>query len=756
MEQKSKIIAVTHYLPISCTLGNDDTNQWIFTKRRGHTAMYSGIKSLLGDSSSLVHLGWTGPCCDQDKKEVCLSPDQEQQLTNELNSKMNFHPVFLQKGQSSGHYEGYCKTVLWPVLHYQQWQTVTDGRKEQQFWEDYVAVNQIYADAIASVYQEGDLIWIHDYHLLLVPQMLRRVIPSASIGFFLHAPWPSSEIFRALPRKKDVIQGLLYSNLIGFQTNSYARHFISCCTRVLGLETSLSSINFEGNIISVGVYPIGIDISYVTQQRDSDNVLKKKDFLRQVYGDKRIIVGRDTLDPVTGITQKLLAYKRFLEKYPEWRNKVVLVEVSSESNRNISNYVSKVSELIAEINGEYGTLDHSPVHHHPHYLDVDEYFALLSIADIGFNTSIRAGMNTSSHEYILCQHERNNPLIVSEFTGTAGLMDAAIKINPWNYDSVADSINEALLMSEDEKKIRHEKLFKYVYSNSSPDWAKKFVDALNLTISLNVASTITPLFNTDLFVEKFTSSSNRLICLDYDGTLTPIVETPEAALPPPQMLTALEKLCGDPKNEIWVISGRDQEFLEKHLGHIKNLGLSAEHGCFVKKPGADWENCVDNLDLSWRKDIMEIFKYYTERTTGSFIELKRCAITWHYRKADHDYGIFQARECQNHLQIALVSKLPVEILCGKKCLEVRPLAINKGEVIRRLINGKQNCDFFFCAGDDKTDEDMFRAAKTANLSPDHTFCCVIAPETRKTLASWHLPTSDHTVQVLSALASTYQ
>ncbi|KAN0065674.1 hypothetical protein ACQY0O_000804 [Thecaphora frezii] len=215
---------------------------------------------------------------------------------------------------------------------------------------------------------------------------------------------------------------------------------------------------------------------------------------------------------------------------------------------------------------------------------------------------------------------------------------------------------------------------------------------------------------------KFKKAKKRLFLLDYDVTLTLIVKQPEMAVPSQQLLDALKVLCEDPNNVIFIISGRDGAFLSKHLGHFKQIGFSAEHGGFIKMPGSDeWRNLTEELDMTWMKDIRSVFEYYTERTGGSFIEQKS-SVTWHYRGADPDLGSFQAKECQAHLEnLTSHNKLPVEVLVGKKNLEVRPLVVKKGDIVKRLLYDNTDADFVFCAGDDKTDEGMFRALY--NLAP---------------------------------------
>jgi trehalose-phosphatase len=564
----------------------------------------------------------------------------------------------------------------------------------------------------------------------------------------------------------------LSANLVGFQTYSYARHFIGSCTRVLGCESTQTGVNVNGHIVSVGTFPIGIDANRVDQFRREPAVAPKMKAIRDMYAGKKIIIGRDKLDSTKGVLQKLHAFEKFLHDYPEWRKEVVLVQVTTPTYGDNSKLETKVSELVSHINGLYGSLEFTPVNHYYQDIDRDEYYALLSVADVGLITSLRDGMNTTSLEYIICQSETHGPLILSEFTGTAGSLSAALIVNPFDYAGVAKAIHEALSMSAEEKFTRHHQLFEYVQEHSASYWAKSFIKQLvESTKNFSLQSQSTPALRRDEFIESYKKAKKRLMFFDYDGTLTPIVSVPTDAKPSPQMLASIQALCKDPRNEVWVVSGRDQACLEDWLGGIENLGLSAEHGCFLKAAGSStWINVLEDIDMSWKKDVTEIFDYYTERTEGSFVEHKKSSITWHYRMADEEYGQFQAKECQNHLENSVVSKMPVEILVGKKNLEVRPMMINKGEIVKRILAQSPESDFIVCAGDDKTDEDMFRTLSATyfsryqdqldqgntstswNDTKANLYSITVGPAKKKSMANWQVESPSDIINLLASMA----
>jgi trehalose 6-phosphate synthase/phosphatase len=648
-------------------------------------------------------------------------PVQSGEANVQTRHGIKYVPVWLENDIAHGHYEGYCKTILWPLFHYLLWQDVPGDRKnnwEDFSWTAYVEANQAYANKIAEQYQKGDLVWIHDYHLLLVPQMLRKLVPDAHIGLFMHAPFPSSEIFRCLPQRREIIEGMLGADLACFQAFSYSRHFLSSCIRVCGFEASSNSVeSFNGHITNISYNPIGIDAEKIAKDCASPGVGPKIAAIREMYKGKKVIIGRDKLDVVRGVIQKLQAFYKFLEEFPEWRDKVVLIQVTAPSMNDSPLLERQVSELVSHINGEFGSLSFTPVHHYHQIIDRDEYYALLSVADLAIVSSLRDGMTASTMEFIVAQNDYSKaPLLLSEFTGSAGRLRSAIQINPWATFSSAKAIHYALIMSEEEKLRRHDDLYHQVVSHTSHTWAATLIKLLVQQLLSEQTAHFTPPLNRQQLIQSHHQAAKRLFLLDYDGTLTPIVKDPAAALPPKKLLDALERLSHDDRNVIYIISGRDEKFLSQHLGHLKRVGFSAEHGGYMKDVGSDkWVNLTKELDMTWMKTIKGVFDYYTERTSGSTIEEKKSSITWHYRNSDPDYGIFQAKECQAHLDnLVADQQLAVEVLVGKKNLEVRPLAVNKGEIVKRILYHNPETEFVFCAGDDKTDEDMFRALSMLN------------------------------------------
>ncbi|CAH6722883.1 trehalose-phosphatase [[Candida] jaroonii] len=773
-------------------------DEWDVEPIRGNSSLYSSYFFLNQHSDWESHLiGWTGElvnkqngrnyvASDNIKEDPLYLSEQDKSVIEDkirkINKTDNIHPIWLLR-RDQERWRRYAENYLWPVFHYIQSQP-TDGKKESDGWYDYVKFNESYLQKIKSIYKPGDIIWIHDYNLLLLPQLLRMEFPDAFIGFFLHVPFPSSEYFRCIPKRSQLLDGMLGSDRIVFQSDSFQRHFISCCARVLGCEIKNHSVLAYGSSIETSVLPIGIDTKKIELDSFNSTIDEKINALREIYSDKKIIVGRDRLDSVRGVVQKLQAFEMFLQMFPEWRDQVVLIQVSSPTfSSHALKVEKKVSELINQINGTYGTLNHTPVLHYQIRINKDEYLALLRVADLALVTSVRDGMNTTALEYVVSQKENYSPLILSEFTGTASVLSDAILINPWDSVGIARTINQCLLMSKDDKKALQKKLYNKVCQNTIQNWTDNFLSGLINQLAHTHKSSYTPALNRPNLLNHYNKSHRRLFLFDYDGTLTPIVTDPEAAIPSKRLDSIIDSLSADPKNQIWLISGRDQRFLSKWFGH-KHVGLSAEHGCFMKDIGSeDWVNLSESFDMSWQKEVEDIFKDFTDQTPNSNIEKKKVALVWHYRRADPELGIYQSEKLMEHLKATVGEKYDIEIMAGKANIEVRPKFVNKGEIVKRLVlhpHGSKQLpkpitdhnydlesdkvpDFILCLGDDLTDEDMFKSLKQIETNwnlknfPKNSFGAygvypvAVGPPTKQTIATSHLSDPSQVLETLGLL-----
>ena len=520
----------------------------------------------------------------------------------------------------------YAEHELYTMFHYKQ-NEPNDGRAVRKTWADYYRMNKIFADRILEIYKPGDIVLIHDYYLLLLPSLLRQRLPNVYIGFFLHIPFPSSEFYRCLSRRKEILEGVLGANMIGFQAFSYSRHFASCCTRILGFDSSSAGVDAYGAHVAIDVFPIGIH-AQATQRAAFDDPLvdEKIAGIRELYDGKKIIVGRDRLDSVRGVAQKLQAFELFLDHYPEWRDKVVLIQVTSptgpadvKDDAEDNKTANKISDLVTRINGKFGSINFAPVQHFPQYLSREEYFALLRVADVGLITSVRDGMNTASLEYVVCQKDNFGPLIISEFSGTAGSLGKALHINPWDLVGVATAIDRALTMELDDRREMEGRLYRHVTIHTVQAWTQKYLKRLLTNLASFDQAFATPVLDRAKILAQYRQAKKRIFMFDYDGTLTPIVKDPQSAIPSDRVTRTIKRLASDPRNSVWIISGRDQVFLEEWMGYISELGLSAEHGSFMRKPGReDWEDLTKEIDMGWRDEVAKVFTEWSEKVQGTY------------------------------------------------------------------------------------------------------------------------------------------
>ncbi|KAI0370930.1 hypothetical protein BV20DRAFT_966016 [Pilatotrama ljubarskyi] len=624
-------------------------------------------------------------------------------------------PVWIADSDFAGCYDEYCHQVLWPALHY----AVPDAPKTKSFYESaafkqYVAVNQRFADAIVSAYQEGDIIWVNDYHLMLLPQMLRERLPSAPIGFFMHVAFPSSEIFRCLSVREDLLKGVLGADLIGFQTANYARHFRQTVSRILAAEALPKGIQLDSRFIDVGVFPMGIDVGSITQKKREPEVTEWVKSLRQRYAGMKLIVGRDKLDVIQGVRQKIQAFEAFLDKYPEYQGKVVLIQVALQTTEE-NEAQGGVADVVSHLNSRFSTLTYQPVVFlHTQDLTFNQYLALLTVADAFMVTSLREGMALRAHEFVECQEKRHRPLILSEFTGSYSFSGfrSCIPVNPWDKRGTAKAIHQALTMSDDEATSRWEDLHNHVVTQTAQAFVTSFLVRClrsNLEHTESDAVSVNALDVTRI-LPKYRHSQKRLILVDFEGTLwqrdiktiarnAGVVSSP-AFDPPQDALDVLSKLSEDPRNEVWLLSGLPiKGSLEIVAEKAPHVGIVAENGCFIKPPAgregkADWINMVANFNLTWKAPCLEILQYFTERTPGSFIEEREASVVWRFwteknvddHAADWQWARRQAAEAQNHIFDSLGERYGLRIIPGTTSFLVLPNNISRSTAVGAILH----------------------------------------------------------------------
>ncbi|PHH74133.1 hypothetical protein CDD80_3292 [Ophiocordyceps camponoti-rufipedis] len=459
-----RLLLLSNRLPI--TIKRSDDGSYSFSMSSG--GLVTGLSGL-SKTTSFQWYGWPG---------LEVPEDEVAGMEERLSEEYGAHPVFIDDELADRHYNGFSNSILWPLFHYHPGEITFD----ESAWSAYQEVNQLFAEAVVKDVQDGDLIWVHDYHLMLLPQLLRKELGASkkniSIGFFLHTPFPSSEIYRILPVREQLLTGLLDCDLIGFHTYDYARHFLSSCSRILGAATTPNGVEWNGRFVTVGAFPIGIDPDKFVEGLKKEKVQKRIASLSRKFEGVKLIVGVDRLDYIKGVPQKLHALEVFLTEHPEWIGKIVLVQVAVPSRQDVEEYQNLravVNELVGRINGKFGTVEFMPIHFLHQSIPFEELTALYAVSDVCFVSSTRDGMNLVSYEYIATQRGKHGVMILSEFTGAAQSLNGSLIVNPWNTEELANALHEAVSMSPEVRAANYAKLERYVFKYTSAWWGASFV-----------------------------------------------------------------------------------------------------------------------------------------------------------------------------------------------------------------------------------------------------------------------------------------
>ncbi|OPL10807.1 MAG: trehalose-6-phosphate synthase [Firmicutes bacterium ML8_F2] len=689
-----RVIIVSNRLPVSVS------------RKRGSLKIVPSVGGLATGLSSFhkqqngLWVGWPGikPGSQKSKSEI----------ENILRSDYNCLPVFLSDAELKKYYYGFSNRTLWPLFHYFSTYCTYDPSE----WETYKYVNQIFCDRILEVIKPGDMVWVHDYHLLLLPEMLRRETPDTTIGFFLHIPFPSMEIFRHLPWREKILRGMLGADLIGFHTYDYTRHFLSCCLRILGLEQVYGQVITDNRMVKVDTFPMGIDADKFSETAKSPTVVKKVKRLQKKLQTEKIILSVDRLDFTKGIPERLRAFELFLERYPHWHKRITYVLLCVPSRSKVQEYrllKKEIDELVGRINGRFDTTEWQPILYMYRSLPFEELISLYSAADLALVTPLRDGMNLVAKEYLACQCESGKgTLVLSETAGSAAELGEAIIVNPNDIEMTADAIARGLSVPENEVKNSVCHMAGRIKEYNIFRWTEDFITHLaetEETQELNRQHFLTDKHQQTL-KDNYEKASRRLLMLDYDGTLVSLEKRPELAQPDPELLDMLTKLKEDPKNSVVIVSGRDKECLSSWLNDT-GVEMVAEHGTWIRVKNAEtWRLSTAGLTDEWKKNIYPILRTFSVRTPGSFVEEKAFALAWHYRKADPALGNLRSKELMDALHDILAGT-ELQILQGNKVLEIKPMGVNKGKAALYWLGNEQPWDFIMAAGDDWTDEDIF-------------------------------------------------
>jgi trehalose 6-phosphate synthase/phosphatase len=686
-----RLLIVSNRLPVSAEKRRDKLRI-----RDSVGGLVTGLKSFYQSHDS-VWIGWPGTVRERVRQEMV-------DLGARLMSDHSCCPVFLDQRDIERYYYGFSNKTLWPLFHYFPQYVVYD----EAYWKAYRRVNRIFADTVLGIAKPTDTIWVHDYHLMLLPQMIRKALPEVAMGFFLHIPFPSFEIFRLLPWRGSLLEGVLGADLVGFHTSDYVRHFLSSVHRLLGHDFTLGQVTVANRAVKIDAFPMGIDYDRFSRAKHERTVQSKISGARKDLQGQQIILSIDRLDYSKGVLERLEAYSTFLRRNPKHREKVTFILITVPSRERVEHYASlkrQIEETIGKINGEHGTLGWAPIRYLHRSQSFHDLVALYNLADVYMVTPLRDGMNLMAKEYIASKANGKGVLILSELAGAAKELGEAIIVNANNNESLVEALETGLVMSEDEKVDRARAMRKRIRRYDVVRWSEDFLRALSRAKELQNAMRA-KLLAAEMkrkLVVRYCESRRRLWLLDYDGTLVPFADKPELARPTKRVLRLLGKLARNPKDELVLISGRGKGTLDKWFGSL-TAGLVAEHGVWTKRSDAEWQ-MIEPLTNAWKEGLRPILELYADRTPGALIEEKEYSLVWHYRRTDSELGMMRVMELIDELEDC-AAKLNLQVLQGSKVIEIKSAGINKGRAALRWLS-QEKWDLIVSVGDDWTDEDVF-------------------------------------------------
>lgn len=694
-----RLVVVSNRLPFTVDLTDGEPR---FTRTVG--GLVSGVEGFLRSRAAPegapphAWVGWPGFDAD---------PDGRERIQRAAAAHAAW-PVFLDPDDVEGFYEGFSNGALWPLVHY----FPSLVRMEEADWAAYVRVNERFRDAVLEAVRPGDTVWVHDYHLMLLPRMLRERAPDLRIAYFLHVPFPAFEVFRILPDawSRELLRGVLGADVAGFHTHDYARHFLRSADRLLGVEARDGQVRHGGRVTCVDAFPIGIDFERFDRAAGDPAVQAAVAELVPAVAGRRIVLSVDRLDYTKGILNRLLAFERFLEQAPAWHGRVTLVVVAVPSRERVDSYRlmrTQIEETVGRINGRFGRLHWTPLVYQFRALGIEALQALYLAADVALVTPLRDGMNLIAKEYLAARSDETGVLVLSDTAGAARELGEAMLVNPYHVGGIAEAIARALEVPLEDQRARNGHMRTRLRRYDVVRWGEEQFERLGRARAATRALRERRLSVDDRarLVGAWGSASRRLVLLDYDGTLVPFAAHPSAAAPDGPLLALLGRLAGLPGTDIVLISGRDATTLDRWFGGLP-LSLVAEHGARARRGEGPWEVPHLSAPEGWTR-VVETMQVFADRLPGAFVEQKDVAVAWHWRNADPETGAAREAELVEALG-ALLQGGPLGVLRGSKVVEVRGTSAHKGAAAGRWL-GRGPYDLVLGAGDDTTDEDLFAA-----------------------------------------------
>ena len=736
-EPALRLVVVSNRLPFTAS-GKDD--KLVFHTSPG--GLVSGLTAYLESSrqslsnGDYLWVGWPGIEVDEGSQEKVRSKA----------AKQHAWPVFIDAKTMDGFYHGFCNSTIWPLFHY----FPSYAKFDENDWAQYVKVNEVFRDSLMKVVRPNDTIWVQDYHLMLLPRLLREAMPDVPIGFFLHTPFPSYDVFRTLPTRwrRDILEGMLGADLMGFHTIDYTQHFLRCILRILGIENNFGQALVDGErAVRIDTFPMGVDYRQILESVKTDSVQQEARALREKLSNPKIVLSLDRLDYTKGIKHRLEAYATFLERYPQWLKKVVLmlsVVPSRLGSEHYEEMKEEIDKLVGRINGKFGAVGWTPIVYRYRFLPYSQLLSLFAMSDVALVTPLRDGMNLIAKEYVASRADQKGVLILSEMAGASRELGEALIINPNDESEIVDALKTALEMPEDEQIRRNQVMQNRLERYDVIRWGEDFTGKLRSVKDQQrrFSARLMDKSTRERLIKDYTSSQNRILFLDYDGTLSPFKERPETAVPGAILLATLSALAEDPRNNLVIVSGRHRDLLHKWFGSL-SIGIVAEHGAWIRERDKEWLPAV-KVESNWKEKVRPILRSYEDRLPGSFAEEKEFSLVWHYRAADPELASVRSKELADELGY-FTENTELQVLQEGKSIEVRNVGIDKG-IAAKLLLSEKTFDFVLAVGDDLADEELFK------VLPEKSYSIKVG--LAKSYAKFNLKNHREVVQLLTDLTKT--
>jgi trehalose 6-phosphate synthase/phosphatase len=690
----AKIIYVSNRLPVTINR-KPETGEFSFERSIGGLA--TGLSSVHNEGGSLW-VGWSG------LHEEEVSGADAEELKRSLIREESCVPFQISRKDFEDFYLGFCNEAVWPLFHY----FPNRAHYHTDQWETYTRVNKRFFEELKPYIGPGDTVWVHDYQLMLLPQMIREEFPDALVGFFLHIPFPSYEIMRLMPWREEIMEGLMGADLLGFHTYDYVRHFISSARRLLGYEFNLGYLTAGQRLVRADVFPMGIDYEKYNQADTNQEVISARAEVKRELSDRRTILSVDRLDYTKGIPERIKSFALFLDQHPEYHKKVELFLIVAPSRTEVEEYqdlLKEIQELVSAANGQHGSLGWTPIHFFYRPFSFEDLTALYMEADLLLVTALRDGMNLIAKEYLAARKDDTGVLILSETAGAVHELGESLMINPNDMQGIADAIHSGLNMDAEDQKRRNAIMKRRISRYNVRFWATDFITKLGEVHEYQrVQSARNMIDNVETqMLTEYKNADTAIFFLDYDGTLVGFQDNPEKARPDNELLQIVSALCERKGNRVVVISGREPRDLESFFNGVP-VEMAAGHGSWVKMKNEKWEK-AELFSTEWKEAIRPILESYSDRTPGSFIEEKEFSLAWHYRRCEPDLAALRVGELKDSLY-SVIENMNIGLLDGNKVLEVKDSFVNKGIAASEWLRG-EDYGFIFAVGDDYTDEDLF-------------------------------------------------